>query len=164
MGFQSAKQLGVSHMQSICQMIVTLCYFAGSLHKRNLHTHCKCCIDVALVNILTRAPPCVDLFLSSSTLPIPDTSRQFQTPICKCRDFTTWGSWDSTGKETFFARGWEKNCPSAKGTLRRSPQGTDYSDWTMGRRTTTETIWCLIHVRIVVLQIYPRHSCRLCLF
>jgi hypothetical protein len=26
----------------------------------------------------------------------------------------TWGSWDSNGKETFFATCWEKNCPSAK--------------------------------------------------
>ena len=73
----------------------------------------------------------------------------------------TWGSWDSKGKETFFARGWEKNCPSAKKGHWRARTWHRFfrSDMKKGRQTT-ETIWCiwcLIHVDCCIIQIYPKH-------
>ena len=53
----------------------------------------------------------------------------------------SWGSWDSKGKETFFARGWEKNCPSAK----------NKGHWTHWRSRT----W---HIMAQILQIGLWHT------
>jgi hypothetical protein len=81
----------------------------------------------------------------------------------------TWGSWDSKGKETFFARGWEKNCPSAKKGHWRARTWhrffrSDYGYMKKGRQTSTETVDCCITDLPWSTQNIPKHSCRLCLF